>query len=135
MKIDDFDLLLNGKLDKIEFINERDVNVVDYKTGKRKSSNKENYQRQLVFYKLLLELDEKKKYSMQSGELDFIEPDDKGKYKKDSFEIKENEVQDLIKLLKEVGKDIYNLNFWDKNCDDNTCEYCILSKSLIEKSK
>ncbi len=135
LKIDDFDLLLNGKLDKIEFINERDVNVVDYKTGKRKSSNKENYQRQLVFYKLLLELDEKKKYSMQSGELDFIEPDDKGKYKKDSFEIKENEVQDLIKLLKEVGKDIYNLNFWDKNCDDNTCEYCILSKSLIEKSK
>jgi DNA helicase-2/ATP-dependent DNA helicase PcrA len=129
-KAGEFDLLLKGNLDKIEMLNDHDVNVVDYKTGKRKSNNKENYYRQLTFYKLLLELDEKKKYVMKSGELDFIEPDDKGKYKKDVFEINDLEVDDLKKLIREKALEIYNLNFWDKNCEEKNCEFCKLGKSL-----
>jgi DNA helicase-2/ATP-dependent DNA helicase PcrA len=130
LNVGTFDLLLKGQLDKLEFVNERDVNVVDYKTGKRKTDNKENYHRQLVFYKLLLSLDEKKKYNMISGELDFIEPDNKGKFIKDKFEITDEEVQDLKKLLQEKSNEIYNLNFWDRECGEKDCEYCKLSKSL-----
>lgn len=126
----EFDLLLKGNLDKVELLNDRDVNVVDYKTGKRKSDNKENYHRQLTFYKLLLDLDEKKKYVMKSGELDFIEPDDKGKYKKDVFEIGELEVDELRKLITEKATEIYLLSFWDKNCGEKDCEFCRLGKSL-----
>lgn len=125
-----FDLLLKGNLDKIEMLDDRNVNVVDYKTGKRKSENKENYHRQLTFYKLLLDLDDKKKYVMKSGELDFIEPDDKGKYKKDLFEINDLEVDDLKKLIAEKALEIYNLDFWDKDCGEKDCEYCKLGKSL-----
>jgi DNA helicase-2/ATP-dependent DNA helicase PcrA len=128
-----FDLLLKGNLDKIEMLNEMEVNIVDYKTGKRKSDNKDNYKRQLVFYKLLLSLDEKKRYTMKSGELDFIEPDDKGKYKKDVFEISDGEVTDLIKLIKEKAVEIYSLNFFDKGCNKKDCEYCSLSNALISK--
>lgn len=128
----EFDLLLKGNLDKVEMFNEREVNVVDYKTGKRKSDNKDNYKRQLIFYKLLLSLDEKKKYIMKSGELDFIEPDDKGKYKKDLFEITDEEVADLIKLIKEKAVEIYSLDFFDKGCEEKDCEYCKLGK-LVSK--
>ena len=129
-EIGQFDLLLKGNLDKVEMINEHDVNVVDYKTGKRKSENKENYLRQLTFYKLLLELDEKKRYAMKSGELDFIEPDDKGKYKKDRFEISDEDVENLKKLLQEKAVEIYNFDFWEKDCGEKDCEYCRLGLSM-----
>lgn len=126
LNVGSFDLILKGQLDKVEFINEKEVNVVDFKTGKRKSANKENYQRQLVFYKLLLGLDNKKKFIMKSGELDFIESQ-----KKDRFEIEEKEVEVLKKLITEKANEIYSLAFWDKNCEDKDCEYCQLSKSLV----
>lgn len=124
-------LLLKGNLDKIEFLNESEVNVVDYKTGKNTKKDKlEDYHRQIIFYKLLLDLDEKKKYQMKSGVLDFIEPDDKGKFKKITYEVTDKEVQELIKLIQEKAKEIHNLEFWNKKCDDKECEYCRLSKSL-----
>ena len=129
----DFDLLLKGNLDRIEFLTDREIKVIDYKTGKKKSENKDNYHRQLTFYKLLIELDEKKKYLMKFGELDFIEQDDKGRYKKESFEISDEEVLELKKLINEKAQEIYNLDFWDKNCDDEKCQYCELSRSLIKK--
>jgi hypothetical protein len=67
---------------------------------------------------------------MKGGELDFIEPDDNGKYKKDVFEITDAEVEDLIKLIKEKAVEIYSLNFFDKGCGDKDCDYCKLGKSL-----
>jgi DNA helicase-2/ATP-dependent DNA helicase PcrA len=123
LNVGKFDLLLKGNLDKIEFIDEKVVNVVDYKTGKKNYDNKENYHRQLVFYKLLLDLDEKKKYQMKTGELDYIE-----QCKKEKFEITEAEIEDLKKLIKEKANEIYNLEFWNKSCDEKDCEYCKLGK-------
>lgn len=133
LDIGEFELPLRGNLDKIEFIDDVHVHVVDYKTGKRKSSNKDNYYRQLTFYKLLLDLDEKKKYVMKTGELDFIEPDDKGKYKKEIIEISDEKVQELIELIKQKANEIYSLAFWNTNCDEKDCEYCALGKSLVRK--
>lgn len=130
LELEKFTLLLKGQLDKIEFINERDVNVVDYKTGKKKSDHKENYQRQLIFYKLLLNLDDKKRYNMISGELDFIEPDNKGKFTKDKYEISDDEVENLRKLIEEKAMEIYSLSFWNNKCEDKECEYCKLGESL-----
>jgi len=126
-----FDLLLKGNLDKVEFIDDQNVNVVDYKTGKRKSESKENYYRQLTFYKLILELDDKKKYRMVSGELDFIEPGDNGKYKKDKFEVSDEDVTKLKELITEKASEIYSLDFWSKDCGEKECEYCELGKVLV----
>ena len=123
-----FDLLLKGNIDKIEFYNEREVNVVDYKTGKKKSENKDNYRRQVIFYKLLLDLDDKKKYIMKSGELDFIETQ-----KKEVIDVADNDIEELKKLISEKANEIYSLAFWDKNCDDKECEFCKLSTSLVGK--
>lgn len=124
------DILLKGNLDKVEFLNDRDVNVIDYKTGKPKSKVDENYHRQLVFYKLLLDLDEKKKYIMKSGELDFVEPDDKGKYKKVRYEITDEEVEALKELIRKTAEEIHSLSFWNTTCKEKDCEYCELGKLM-----
>lgn len=126
-------ILLKGNLDKVELLSENEVNVVDYKTGKNPKKDKlEEYRRQLIFYKLLLSLDDKKKFEMKSGELDFIEPDDKGKFKKIKYEVTDTEVKDLVKLIQEKAGEIYNLEFWDKTCNDKKCEYCELARSITK---
>ena len=142
-------ILLRGKLDKVELgESENDgVVVVDYKTGKPKSRNailgktktsNGEYHRQLVFYKLMLSLhnEEVKKtgkgriYNMESGEIDFIQPDAKsGKLKKENFIIEDSEVEALKEKISRVSNEILNLDFWNKRCDEHKlgkCKYCEL---------
>ena len=82
------DIPLVGKVDKIEFVDEekKQVKVVDYKTGKHRSRNDiegltansdGGYKRQLVFYKLLADLDRNFNLRVVETELDFVEPDEK----------------------------------------------------------
>lgn len=137
---------LRGDLDKVEFLSNKDINVVDYKTGKPKTRNhiegktkssNGNYKRQLIFYKLLLDLNEDGKhvgqqdgFSMVSGEIDFVEPDDKGHYHKERFEITGGEVIELKKLIEKTAKEVLGLTFWDSRCDDKKCEYCELREKM-----
>ena len=135
----DVKLLLRGKLDKIEFLQNGDVNVMDYKTGAPKTraqilgetkSSEGNMKRQLDFYKLLLDNFEKGKYRMVSGTIDFVEPDKKGKYHREGFSIGETDFKTLTEEVKRVGKEIYSLAFWSRRCGDRKCEYCKLRETL-----
>jgi DNA helicase II / ATP-dependent DNA helicase PcrA len=140
-------LRLTGKVDKIELLDEgkavgpersRRVNVVDYKTGKHKSRNEiegktassnGDIKRQLVFYNLLLnKLAENggEKYQMISGEIDFVEPSDKGEYRRERFEVTPEEITELEELIKKTTDEILNLSFWDGGCGEKDCEYCAL---------
>jgi DNA helicase-2/ATP-dependent DNA helicase PcrA len=130
-------LYLTGKLDKVEFIDEKNVAVIDYKTAKPKSRNDiegktktsdGNYKRQLVFYKLLLDGDNK--FNMRYGEIDFIEPNERGIYKKERFDITDAEVEELKSIIKKTAKEIISLSFIDSVCEDKECEYCRLGKIL-----
>lgn len=135
-------IFLRGIIDKIELITEDHVNVVDYKTriplsrneimGETKNSNG-NYFRQLVFYKLLLQGNETKPYIMDSGEIDFIEPDKKGQYKKERFEITPDDEEILLQEIQAVSKEIYTLEFLNKKCEKKDCEYCGLRDNLLNK--
>jgi DNA helicase-2/ATP-dependent DNA helicase PcrA len=128
------EIRLTGVLDKIEFVDSTsDIIVIDYKTGGAKSRNEimgknkdadGNYYRQLVFYKLLLRYFQEGKYTMMAGELDFIEPDAKGKLHKERFEISDEEVDELEATIKRVADEIMNLSFWDTPCDPEVCDYC-----------
>ena len=130
------EIRLTGKIDKIEFIGAgNEVNVVDYKTGKPKSRNdiegntqasEGNIKRQLIFYKLLLDRHEDGKYRMLSGDIDFIEPNERGVYRKEMFEIVPEELTALEEEIKRVGQEILDGIFWEKRCDDAECEYCAL---------
>lgn len=130
---------LTGVLDKLEFI-DGGVRVVDYKTkqpmsrnaimGETKTDDDGNYFRQLVFYKLLLDRYENGKYEMREGVIDFMEPNDKGGYKKEAFEVTKDNVLELEELIKKISEEIVSLSFWDKRCDDKDCEYCKLRELM-----
>jgi len=137
-------ILLTGVLDKIERSDSsNDVVVVDYKTGEPQSRNKlmgqtkdaqGNYYRQLVFYKLLLELDPKQPLRMNEGIIDFVEPNQSGKFKKESFIISSTEVDALKQSLVAMAKEVRAVSFWNKRCQNADCSYCAL-RDMMEGAK
>ena len=126
---------VNGKLDKIEFIG-NDVNVVDYKTGNvqyaieklsapsEKNPKGGDYWRQIIFYKILLDNYRREKWNMISGEIDFIEKDEKKmKLVKEKIMV----TPDSISFVKDQLKDSYNkiqqLEF-SEGCGEEDCHWC-----------
>ena len=135
------DIQLSGKIDRIDWLDKDKgwIRVVDYKTGRPKTvgdieatskssmrdfSERElalpetirgSYKRQLVFYKLLIDLDPSlnPKLEVKEAVFNFVEPKDKGgdKFVERAFEITREEVQDLKKLIKDVVQEIRELKF------------------------
>ncbi|MFA6529162.1 MAG: ATP-dependent DNA helicase, partial [Candidatus Gracilibacteria bacterium] len=125
---------LTGKVDRIDLIDEKlgTVNVVDYKTGRPKSENAirglnegakaDNY-RQLVFYKLMCELDKWFKWKVVSCELDFVE----GPGKRFQTSIMQADIEGLKGEIKNSYKAIQELKF-DKIVKGKECEKCEFRK-------
>ncbi|MBI3671208.1 ATP-dependent helicase [Candidatus Azambacteria bacterium] len=123
---------LTGKIDKIEKVDEfGNVKVVDYKTGNIRSKNEisgntknsdGNLKRQIVFYKILCDLDSRFKGKMVAGELDFVQGKD-GKYKKELVEFTDSDVSELKETIISVYNKIINLEF---ECVDEKgfCDAC-----------
>ena len=123
---------ITGNVDKIEIIDadRKIINVVDYKTGKsdtwREKMRKDgNYVRQLIFYKLLCDNAPDFPYTMESGEIDFIEPS-KGEYVKKRVVIQEEDTKRLSEEILRIWREIKDLAFLDVDagCGKDTCEYC-----------
>ena len=140
---------LRGVLDKIEEISGNEVNVVDYKTGRIRSRNdilgytknsNKDYWRQLVFYKLLLSLQQEDgahrgRYTMTSGAIDFLEPDKVGRYHREVFTITNKDVEELKELIKKSAEEILSLSFWDTPCDPKQSNFCDLQTLLMAKQE
>jgi DNA helicase II / ATP-dependent DNA helicase PcrA len=129
------DIHLTGRIDRVDWLDKekRLVKVIDYKTGKAKSDNyiegkivsaglsereqqlpesiRGPYKRQLLFYKLLTDLDESFIPMVTEGEFDFVEPNSRGKLIKRSFLLKKEDVDELKELISEVMKEIRELKF------------------------
>ena len=126
---------LTGKVDRIDYVDKerKEVRVVDYKTGKPKSLNQilgktansdESYKRQLVFYKLLSQLDKSfNKKNVVSTRLEFVEKGYNGKYKPVEYEVTNEDLKDLRNIIKETAENIRNLEF-NKTEDMKNCERC-----------
>jgi DNA helicase-2/ATP-dependent DNA helicase PcrA len=135
---DDLRILLRGQLDKLEMLEGNRVQVVDYKTGKPKSRNailgetkssEGNIKRQLDFYRLLLDLYDEGKYKMVSGLIDFLEPNEKGDYRREVFTVTDEDKENILQLVREVAEKIYNVSFWDERCEED-CQYCALREAI-----
>lgn len=134
------EIMLNGNLDKVELIDggrSGAVNVVDYKTGKPKSRNSlegktkdadGDYKRQLVFYKLILDRYKAGEWKMETGTIDFIKPDDRGKLHREVFAITDEEVSALETLVADTARRILALDF--EGCGEADCEWCALRQSM-----
>lgn len=146
------DVTLNGRLDMIEILDKKGtVRAYDFKTGQPKTRNqiegltqtsngsynatrfksvamksRGDYKRQLVFYKLLLDRYQNKKMQMTEGVIEFVEPDKKGEFKREIFEITDEDTKQLEDEITRIASEITNLTFWDQRCDDKECEYCEL---------
>jgi DNA helicase-2/ATP-dependent DNA helicase PcrA len=128
------DIPLSGKVDKVELLHpqKKHVRIIDYKTGHPRSRNQIEgktkysdgyYKQQLVFYQLLSQLDRTFTFSVTETQLDFVEADQKGKLKKETFVIGKQEVDDLKTLIKEVMKKIRNHDF-PRTTDYQNCTNC-----------
>lgn len=135
---------LTGKLDKISWLDKStySVKVTDYKTMSPKSANEiqgktksseGNIYRQLVFYKLLAQVDDRfrpnpaaPKYTVDQVEVDFIKPNERGIFKKEVFEIPQADVEELKEKIFDVMSHIRDLDFGGGAeyplCGE--CEYC-----------
>ena len=134
-------VILNGRIDMIELLSaDNTVRVHDFKTGKIKSrsqidgsneKNRANYFRQLVFYKILLDKHKEGLFKMKEGVIDFVEPDEKGRFRDEVFTVSDKDVKELEELIKSVADQIINLKFWDQKCKDQNCEYCKLRNMVF----
>jgi DNA helicase-2/ATP-dependent DNA helicase PcrA len=129
------DISLVGRVDRIDWLDKtaNTVTVVDYKTGKSRTVNEiegkvstaefserelalpENirgpYKRQLLFYKLLTQLDPTFKATVKQGLFDFVQPEESGKFVQRRFELLDADVDALKELIVVVMKEIRNLDF------------------------
>jgi len=124
---------INGKLDKLEFDGKK-VNVVDYKTGRYDNAKKKlvppndsniiggDYWRQAVFYKILLDNQQRNDWVAESSEFDFIEPV-KDEYKKEKIEISQQDIEIVTNQIVTTWQNIQNHEF-DKGCGKEDCHWC-----------
>lgn len=126
---------LSGKVDRIDVINEtrKEVRVVDYKTGNPKTAGQVlgttkdsngNSKRQLVFYKLLSQLDQSFTKFVESTKLEYVEKKT-GKDKFDSVEyvVTDEDLKILRETIRDVTKKIKNLEF-PRTEDKKFCNFC-----------
>lgn len=140
---------LNGKIDRIEWIDKStgEVRVVDYKTskpqtqkqimGENRNSTGDTF-RQLVFYKLIGDLDKSFKpfnslnnYKITESTVQYLKPAPNGSFKSETFAITQEQLTDLKLKIRDVITRIRNLEFGSEQYPTcNECEYCRLVKSL-----
>ena len=126
-------LNLTGKLDKIEVLDSvtRTVNVVDYKTGNPTYADSKlkpgaDYHRQIAFYQLLTDLAFEQgvsTYRMQSGEIDFVQQDKIGKFKKNKIYITKEDLANLDLEIESFKIKLANRDF-NMTEDVKLCSDC-----------
>ncbi|HNS65898.1 MAG TPA: PD-(D/E)XK nuclease family protein, partial [Candidatus Woesebacteria bacterium] len=133
------DIHLSGRVDRIDAIHnsKNHVRVIDYKTGKPKSSRailglsqtdrysprelalpepiRGEYKRQLLFYKLLADVSPNFTSQVKEGVFEFVEPNTSGKIIKHQFELHDEEVELLKQLIIDVMAEIRGLAFVSEN--------------------
>lgn len=112
---------LTGKIDRMEIDHEaKTITVVDYKTGKpyakwAADAKLHKYRQQLYCYKILIEQsDTFKNYTVQSGRLEFVEPEQgTGRICALELNFEDAELARLRQLIQAVWQRIMSLDFPD----------------------
>ncbi|HCC84528.1 MAG TPA: hypothetical protein DEP87_02505 [Candidatus Pacebacteria bacterium] len=130
------DIRLIGRIDRIDWLDKsaKTARVIDYKTGKPKTANeiigvsgteefterelalpetiRGPHQRQLLFYKLLTQLDAQFNWEITEGMFDFTEPKTDGaKLTRRFLPLTDVAVRDLTSLIQQVMAELRSLRF------------------------
>ncbi len=124
---------VTGVLDKIEWLSNGNIRVVDYKTGTPNTAKIQppsdkhpyggEYWRQLAFYKLLLEQSRLYAEPVGSGAIAWLEPDKKGLIPFAEIRFSNEEIAGVQKLIREVYDNIQQRRF-DTGCGKEDCVWC-----------
>ncbi len=112
---------LSGKIDKIRLDTEKKTAIVtDFKTGRgysrwvKSELRLHKYRQQLLTYKILIEGSHSfRGYSVASGELVFVEPDENGKVKRLVLDFNDEELARHKQLLKAMWQCVQTMDFPD----------------------
>jgi DNA helicase-2/ATP-dependent DNA helicase PcrA len=128
------EIALVGKIDRIEELETGIVRVIDFKTSKPTSQNEiqgktknsdGRYWRQLLFYRVLADHDPDFRYKVREGQLVFLEPNDSGKYKSETFTFDDLEVANFEQEITRIYSEIQTLAFLElPPCGLDTCDVC-----------
>ncbi|MDB5087237.1 MAG: helicase UvrD [Mucilaginibacter sp.] len=134
---------IKGNLDKVEF-NDKQVTVVDYKTGKLKYAkdkfnrptteepNGGDYWRQAVFYKILIDNDHSLDWEVVSTLFEFVEPISEGEYHKEKVVITPEDTEEVTEQITTVYKKIMAHDF-NTGCGKKECDWCHFVKSNFKQ--
>ncbi|OHA93076.1 MAG: hypothetical protein A3E02_01085 [Candidatus Zambryskibacteria bacterium RIFCSPHIGHO2_12_FULL_38_34] len=132
---------LHGKLDAL-LEQENKIFVYDYKTREAMSPNAikgetagsdGNYFRQLVFYKILLEGNNRFKNKIIEPALVFVKPDSKGRCPIISLPIGKSDTEKVKSEVSSLLESVWSGKFLSQTCDDKTCQYCGYRKLALQK--
>lgn len=125
-----------GKIDKIQFVDNKSLVVIDFKTGKSYSSWDKSlqdyekiklhfYQYQLAYYVLLIRNSRSfHNYTVDKGVLEFVEADEKDRINKLELTPNEDLIKRVEKLANIIYKKVIDLDFPD------TSKYCQEGKDI-----
>ena len=131
---------LTGKLDRVDVYSDY-VHVTDYKTGKFANATDKlkspknldhiggDYWRQVVFYKILLDLDSSLGKTMTSGSMDFVEVTEKDKINSGKFIVSPEEIEIVTEQIKTSYNKIMNHEFYS-GCGKPKCYACNMAKNI-----
>ena len=128
-----FEIIITGVLDLV-LVNNSQAIVIDFKTKKRMTKNEilgntkssdGSYFRQLQFYKFLWEGGSKDS-TVEQASLVFLSPE-RGNVSTETFELKDNDKDEIREIVKNTLSEIHSLSFWNKKCSEKDCEYCRLA--------
>lgn len=124
---------LTGTIDKIELYDHQKTIIVDYKIGEVEPAKLRapdesnpyggNYWRQLVFYKLLYESFDRDARRVNTGIINWVDPNSKGKFTNTSIEIQAQDLIFMRQLVKETYAKIQNHEFYE-GCGKSDCKWC-----------
>ncbi|MEI6659990.1 MAG: ATP-dependent DNA helicase [bacterium] len=123
---------INGTLDKVEYLDDLfspRINIVDHKSGKtyseKNKKEKEDYNRQLVFYNLLISGYAKKDFIINKSILDFVEKNKStGKFELFSLEVTNDLIDKLKDEINTCAREVLSMKFLEKGCNKPDCEWC-----------
>lgn len=128
---------IKGKIDRLDFLpeEENELRVIDYKSGKSQTENellgktnssklserekelpealRNSTKRQLLFYKLLCQLEPNFNYQITCGVIDFVKKTENNKPVRREFLLPDEEAAQLKDLLKKIWQEILDLKFLD----------------------
>lgn len=124
---------IKGVIDRLNFIDAERATITDYKTGSQTSRklqkptksepNGGTYWRQLIFYKILYENYKSTSTKVVSGEISYLEPDNRGEHISKTVVYEPDDVKLVREMMRTTYDNIVNHKF-EEGCGEENCAWC-----------